>query len=98
MEAIAEAIESEAIAEAIETEVLALVPTRNQGANTSYIKLKDAAPGTIPLKSSKSLETSSQLLARSTEILPTFKNSLLPLSPATREQIKTTFIKLLRAL
>ena len=58
MEAIVEATEPEAIAEATETEVLVLVPTRNQEANTLYIKLKDAAPGTIPLKSSKSLETS----------------------------------------
>ena len=58
VEATAEAIESEAIAEATETEVLALVPTRNQEVNTLYIKLKDAAPRTIPLKSSKSLETS----------------------------------------
>ena len=58
MEVTAEAIELEAIVKAIETKVLILVPTRNQGANALYIKLKDTAPRTIPLKSSKSLETS----------------------------------------
>ena len=59
VEAIVEVIELEAIVEATEIEVLVPVPTRNQEANASYIRLKDAALGTIPLKSSKSLETSS---------------------------------------
>ena len=46
------------MAEAIKTKVLVPVLTRNQEANASYIRLKDAALRTIPLKSSKSLETS----------------------------------------
>ena len=58
MEATAEVIELEAIVEAIEIKVLVLIPTRNQEANTLYIRLKDTALRTTPLKSSKSLETS----------------------------------------
>ena len=58
IEAIAEVIELETIAEAIETKVLVPILIRNQEVNTLYIRLKDAALGTIPLKSSKSLETS----------------------------------------
>ena len=59
MEATVEAIELEAIVKAIKTKALVPVPNRNQEVNNSYIKLKDTTLGTIPLKSSKSLERSS---------------------------------------
>ena len=46
------------MAEATEIKALAPVLTRNQEANISYIRLKDAVLGIILLKSSKSLEKS----------------------------------------